>query len=196
MPDINTVYCNVNYILLGQILEKVTKKKTNDYLNEVIFQPLGMNYTLYPDDTGLPGALHGYGWNSATGKFEDKTVLNPALPGGSGAMISNIPDLRKYARALYTGELLTPVIQKERLYTNYFKGESKTVSYGEGIGKVGKFWGHNGTIMGFSSEMFYLPEKDAVIIISVNRLDENDKSCSSLLFAELTRLMFPEYVDW
>lgn len=196
MPDINTEYCNVNYIILEQILGKVTHKSTNEYLKEVIFNPLGMDKTFYPYDTGLPGELHGYGWNNITNEFEDKTILNPALPGGSGAIISNMTDLRKYARALYTGELLTPVIQKERLYTNYFKGDSKTVSYGEGIGKVGKFWGHNGTIMGFSTEMFYLPEKDAVIVISVNRLDENDKSCSGELFFALTKLMFPEYVDW
>lgn len=196
MPDINTVYCNVNYILLEQILGKVTLKNTNDYLNEVIFQPLGMSNTFYPYNTGLPGTLHGYGWNEAEKKFEDKTILNPALPGGAGAIISNMYDLKKYAKALYTGELLTPVIQKERLYTNYFKNESQTVSYGEGIGKVGKFWGHNGTIMGFSTEMFYLPEKDAVIIINVNRLDENDKSCSGDFFFEITKFMFPDYVDW
>ena len=196
MPDINTVYCNVNYILLEQILGKVTLKNTNDYLNEIIFQPLGISNTFYPYNTGLPGTLHGYGWNETEKKFEDKTTLNPALPGGAGAIISNMYDLKKYAKALYTGELLTPVIQKERLYTNYFKDESKIVSYGEGIGKVGKFWGHNGTIMGFSTEMFYLPEKDAVIIINVNRLDENDKSCSGDFFFELTKFMFPDYVDW
>ena len=196
IPDANTEYCNVNYILLEQILQKVTGKKTNDYLNEIIFQPLGMNNTFYPYDSELPGTLHGYGWNYNTKVFEDKTVLNPELPGGAGAIISNMADLRTYAKALYNGELLTPVIQKERLYTNRLKGLPEFVGYGEGIAKMGKFWGHNGTIMGFSSEMFYLPEKDAVIIINVNRLDEDDKSWTSELFAVLTKMMFPDHVDW
>ena len=196
VPDVNTQYCNVNYIFLEQILQKVTGKKTNDYLSEIIFEPLGMSNTFYPYDSNLPGTLHGYGWNHITKEFEDKTVLNPELPGGAGAIISNLADLRTYAKALYTGELLTPVIQKERLYTNRIKGLPDFVGYGEGIGRMGKFWGHNGTIMGFSSEMFYLPEKDAVIIINVNRLDENDKSCSSELFAAITRIMFPDHVDW
>lgn len=196
IPDANTEYCNVNYILLEQILQKVTGKKTNDYLNEIIFQPLGMNNTFYPYDSNLPGTLHGYGWNHSTKVFEDKTVLNPELPGGAGAIISNMADLRTYAKALYTGELLTQVIQKERLYTNRLKGLPEFVGYGEGIAKMGKFWGHNGTIMGFSSEMFYLPEKDAVIIINVNRLDEDDKSWSSELFVVLTKMMFPDHVEW
>lgn len=196
VPDVNTQYCNVNYIFLEQILQKVTGKNTNDYLSEVIFKPLGMSNTFYPYDSNLPGTLHGYGWNHSTKVFEDKTVLNPELPGGAGAIISNMADLRTYAKALYNGELLTPVIQKERLYTNRFKGLPEFVGYGEGIAKMGKFWGHNGTIMGFSSEMFYLPEKDAVIIINVNRLDEDDKSWSSELFAVLTKMMFPDHVEW
>ena len=196
VPDVNTQYCNVNYIFLEQILQKVTGKNTNDYLSELIFKPLGMSNTFYPYDSNLPGNLHGYGWNHVSKEFEDKTDLNPELPGGAGAIISNMADLKTYAKALYTGELLTPVIQKERLYTNRLKGLPDFVGYGEGIVRMGKFWGHTGTIMGFSSEMFYLPEKDAVIIINVNRLDENDKSCSSELFEAITRIMFPDHVDW
>ncbi len=45
--------------------------------------------------------------------------------------------------------------------------------------------------MGFSSDMWYLPEKDAVIVISVNRLDKDDQSKSSNLFFTLSRILFP-----
>lgn len=50
--------------------------------------------------------------------------------------------------------------------------------------------------MGFSSEMYYLPEKDAVIVIDVNRLDEDDRSHSSALFITLAKLLFPDNVQW
>jgi D-alanyl-D-alanine carboxypeptidase len=33
----------------------------------------------------------------------------------------------------------------------------------------GDFCGHNGTIFGFSSETFYLPAEDAVVVINANR---------------------------
>ncbi len=70
------------------------------------------------------------------------------------------------------------------------------MGYGEGIEKLGNSWGHNGTIFGFSSEMFYLPEEDAVILVNVNRLDVDDQSKSTDLFLAVSKTFFPEYVDW
>jgi len=61
---------------------------------------------------------------------------------------------------------------------------------------MGGFWGHNGTIFGFSSEMWYLPIKDSIILINVNRLDLDDRSKSASLFFAVTKILFPEYVKW
>ena len=44
--------------------------------------------------------------------------------------------------------------------------------------------------------MFYLPAKDAVIVINVNRLDLDDQSQSTKLFLLLTKALFPTYVNW
>ncbi len=54
------------------------------------------------------------------------------------------------------------------------------IGHGEGIFAVneGKKWGHVGTISGFSTEMWYMPEKDATLVISVNRSDEQMDSHS------------------
>lgn len=49
---------------------------------------------------------------------------------------------------------------------------------------------------GFSSEAFYLPEKDATIVICVNRNDENELSHADGLFFTLMNIAFPQYVDW
>lgn len=44
--------------------------------------------------------------------------------------------------------------------------------------------------------MFYLPDLDATIIINVNRLDEDDEGKSAALFGALTKIVFPDYVEW
>jgi D-alanyl-D-alanine carboxypeptidase len=57
---------------------------------------------------------------------------------------------------------------------------------------LGKLWGHGGTISGFSTDMWYMPEEDATIVISVNRSDETmDNRSNAVLLAVLTSL-FPE----
>jgi len=92
--------------------------------------------------------------------------------------------------------LLKPETQKNRLRCQSLQGQSDLVQYGEGIARLGKFFGHNGTIMGFSSEMWYLPEKDAVVVINVNRLDKDDQSKSTKLFFTISKIIFPTEVSW
>ncbi|OIP02448.1 MAG: hypothetical protein AUJ97_05900 [Bacteroidetes bacterium CG2_30_32_10] len=43
-PGVNYDYLSVNTLLLSQILEKATGKKTSDYLQEKIWKPLGMEW--------------------------------------------------------------------------------------------------------------------------------------------------------
>ena len=188
-PDRETVYCNTNYVLLGEIVRKVTGNDISVEIEERIFKPLNMKNSLYPDNNILPGKLHGYSWNPQTKSFDDMTRLNPLCAGAAGAVISNVYDLKTYAKAMYDSAKNTP-----RLKSYPFKGAPDWLRYGEGILKMGSFWGHNGTIFGFSSELWYLPEKDAVIVINVNRLDQNDESKSSKIFADITKILFSEYI--
>ena len=195
-PGQKTTYTNVNYSILEEIIRKVSGNDIGTQITAKIFEPLGMQNSLYPTDHNLPGDLRGYGWNAAREEFEDKTILNPAVPGGAGAIISTLSDLRTYATALCTGALLKPETHAAQLEGDPMDGEPAFIRYGEGIVLFGKFCGHNGTIFGFSSEMFYLPEEDAVIVVNVNRLDADDQSKSTELFLVITKILFPEYVDW
>ena len=111
-------------------------------------------------------------------------------------MVSTRDDLQTYVRALCTGTLLQPATQAERLAGQQIDGAPAFVKYGEGVLQLGPFCGHNGTIFGFSSEAFYLPSQDAVIVINVNRLDLDDQSRSTELFLRLTKTLFPKDVRW
>ena len=195
-PDQKTKYNNLDFVLLGEIVGKVSGNDLGVQISQGIFEPLGMENSLYATNDQLPGELRGYALNSETEEFEDKTVLNPAVPGAAGAIVSDISDMRTYSRALCTGDLLQPETQAARLEAEQMDGEPDFIQYGEGILQLGKFCGHNGTIFGFSSEMFYLLEEDAVILVNVNRLDVDDQSKSTDLFLAIAKTFFPEYVDW
>jgi D-alanyl-D-alanine carboxypeptidase len=195
-PNEKTEYNNLNFVFLQEIVGKVSPNDLGGQIAQRIFGPLGMENSLYPTSDQLPGELRGYSLNPETDEFDDTTVLDPAVPGGAGAIISDLSDLRTYSRALCTGELLEPETQATRLETRQMDGEPEFIRYGQGLLQLGKFCGHNGTIFGFSSEMFYLPEEDAVIVVSVNRLDVDDESKSEDLFLGISKTFFPEYVDW
>lgn len=194
----HTVYCNGNYTLLARVAEIVSGKRFADLVDEIILTPLKMTSTYYPEtnDFLLSGTNRGYSWESTLNAFADKTELNTSCANAAGAIISNMNDLHIYARALYQGTLLSAPTQQKRLETEVFEGSPSIVQYGEGILKLGEFYGHNGTIFGFSTEMFYLPAKDAVIVINVNRLDLDDHSKSGVLFMSISKLVFPDNVNW
>ena len=194
-PDQETKYTDTNYTILGAILEKVSGNDIATQISENILNPLGLQNTLYPTNDELPGNLRGYGLNPQSGEFEDKTILNPAPADGAGAMVSDISDLGVWARALYNGDLLSPETQQARLQTQQLAEGMAPARYGEGIleGTEG-VWGHGGTISGFSTEMYYIPEQDATIVISVNRSDETMDRHSGDVLAAVLKSLFPEYV--
>lgn len=192
-PDTETVYTNVNYVLLDRIIAKTAGKPTPEVLEELVFAPLGMAASELPTGPDLPGGLHGYSLEGKAG-FVDKTTLAPAAVGGAGAAISTLSDLVAFLPALCKGTLLGAAAQAERLTTAQLKGSPPEIRYGQGIGSVGPFCGHNGTIMGFSTEAWYLPTRSASLVISVNRLDADDRSQSTPIFAALAKILFPEEI--
>ena len=192
-PDQETEYSDTNYNILGAILKKVSGNDIATQLDQSIISPLGLENTHYPTDDELPGDLHGYGLEPKSGELEDKIILNPTPSDGAGAMISDMSDLAVWGRALYKGDLLTPKTQQARLEVQREEGASgRPQGYGEGIAKLGNLWGHGGTIAGFSTDMWYIPEEDATIVISVNRCDETYVNQSNYVLILVLKSFFPE----
>ena len=83
-PGDKVVYNNLNYVMLGDIIIKITGNTLQHEYYEHIFKPLGMNNTIYPTGNTLPGLHRGYSWNTQTKVFNDMTVLNPLIPNAAG----------------------------------------------------------------------------------------------------------------
>lgn len=195
-PNTETHYINVNAILLGRIVEKVTGNTLGAEITERIIKPLGLTHTTYATTSAMPGELRGYGWNPEIGQFEDKSEINPDLLAGSGAMISTLSDLDTFVRALCKGTLLKPETHAAQMQGATLAGAPEWAKYGETVALFGKFCGHTGAIFGSATDMFYLPELDASVITNVNRLDLNGGSNSTVLELALEKTLFPEYVAW
>jgi D-alanyl-D-alanine carboxypeptidase len=176
-PDTEGVYTDFNYDILAGIAQRVTGKDIGVLITENVIIPLKLRNTSYPTGTGIPGELRGYGWNPSTKRFDDKTLFNPPLAGAAGAVVSNISDLLAFSRILCRGDLLKPQTQRARMEGQPLVGTG--ADYGEGVALGHGVCGHSGTINGFSTDMYYIKKLDASLVISVNRLDRDNKSQST-----------------
>jgi D-alanyl-D-alanine carboxypeptidase len=183
-PGQRTVYTNVNYVILGEIVEKESGEDIGTYITRNLLKPLGMENTIYPANNDLPGELHGYSWDVYTGELKDTTNHNPIAGGAAGAMTSDVSDLKIWAEAVCTGKLLEPETHKARLRTHDW--------YGEGIVKMGSFCGHGGDLPGFNSAMWYLPHRDATIVININRTNPTGEPLADILARIIIEILFPK----
>lgn len=194
-PGEKCVYSNANFFLLAIIVEKVTRNRIAEEIEKRIIKPLGLTSTSYPVGPEMTGAYaHGYRDKPGGRGIEDITLVDPSLPGPSGAMISNLYDLKIWAYALAKGSLLSESTQKRRLEWNTM---ASVVQYGLGIMNWAGFYGHNGEILGYNNFTVYHPGKDVVIVVAANKAnDDGSQGAAQLLFLGVTKILYPDIVPW
>ncbi|MEU2234881.1 serine hydrolase domain-containing protein [Streptomyces vietnamensis] len=193
-PGAEFDYCNTNLILLGLVVEKVSGTPLHEFIQKNVIEPTGLRHTVFPTDAAFPSPhAHGYTVQTASGKLEDSTDWNPSWGWAAGAMISDLQDMRTWARVVATGTLLTPKTQAERLKT-YPSGIPGT-GYGLGIFDVQGWIGHNGSLPGYESLTIYLPEAKATLVVLLNTDVLHDNNEPSTLFGQaITRIVTPGHV--
>jgi D-alanyl-D-alanine carboxypeptidase len=168
-PGTSCAYSNTNYIALGMIVEQVTGNSLGDEIKNRIITPLDLASTEFPTGPDITGEYsHGYTDLNDPGRLSDITRIDMSWDWAAGAMISNLDDLEIWARAVGTGELISGDLQSQRLHFLDMPEFANMVSYGLGIMKIGPLIGHSGADPGYNSSMYYLPEKDAVIVVLFN----------------------------
>lgn len=192
-PDAKFDYCNTNLILLGLVVEKISGQTLADYITEEVVEPAGLKHTLFPTGAEFPTPhAQGYTDQTASGKTEDAADWNPSWGWAAGAMISDLTDMRQWAKVVATGELLTPATQAERLdVVPALPG----TGYGLGIFNVQGWIGHNGSLPGYQSLTVYDPQSKATLVVLLNTDIAAEGEEPSTLFGQaITKIVTPERV--
>ena len=112
-------YSDTNYMLLAIIAQKVTGAPFGKLLKRFIFDPLHLRNTSFPTHslTMPQPATSGYltAPQAAPTGYKVGPQESPSVGFGAGNMISTLGDLKIWARALGTGALLRPRMQRLRL---------------------------------------------------------------------------------
>lgn len=169
-PGTDFHYSNTNTILIGIIVEQITGKTLKTLINEIIIEPLDLINTDYYSQGVTFDGYHPKGYysgqydstNPEFGEFFDVSWAGPA-----GGTVSTVSELKEYVIAMVDGTFLSDELQQRRL-NELYPCSRPDMDYGLGILKYGTFYGHTGSIPGFTSLMFYSPEKNCTMIIWFN----------------------------
>lgn len=166
-PGTKWAYSNSGYFILGAVIEEITGKKYEEVLNENILLPLEMN------NSGMESSDQTYenfakGYQSLFGEYKPAKQIEMSIPYAAGSMYSNVEDMFKWDRALYTEKIL----KKESLDA-MFTAVMNNYGYGWHIGEqqIGdskkKAVMHSGGIFGFNSiEVRMIDDKHYIMILN------------------------------
>ncbi len=157
-------YSNSGYVLLGYLIEKISGKSYEDFLNENIFQKLKMFNSGY-DHTNTILQNRASGYTLGTDGLVNAAYIDMSLPLGGGCLYSTVEDMYLWDRALYTEKLVSKTTM-EKIFTP-FKEE---YAYGWNVSELYKHKriSHSGGIDGFASNISRYPDDDLCIIALSN----------------------------
>lgn len=187
MPGEKYAYNNSGYFLLGVIIERITGKKYEQALQEMILTPLGLTDTGYDwSKTVLPRRATGYTGKGAS--LANSPALDMQQPYAAGSLYSTVEDLFKWDQALYTEKLL-PEAAKQLMWTPF----KDNYAYGWSIGQPAEtaFGGHKriahgGGINGFSAMIVRMPEPKMTVVVLAN----NDTASASTVARDVIAIYY------
>ncbi|WP_324940378.1 serine hydrolase domain-containing protein [Phenylobacterium sp.] len=164
-------YSNTNYVILGRLVEKVSGKPLDAFLQEHIFRPLSMTSA-----EDVDGKLVGTG--DAEGY--SRRALGPPRPAqraaagwtvGCGELSMTASDLARWDMAMLDRRLMSPRAYDAQQTAGKLTDGSVT-GYGLGV-FVDETGGHrrirhNGDLAGYWSENRVYPDDKAAIVVMIN----------------------------
>lgn len=165
-------YSNSGYFLLGYIIEKVTGKTYEQYLQETILTPLKMVNTGF-DHSEVILKNRAAGYEKQGKNFVNSSFIDMSIPYAAGSLYSTVEDLYLWDQALYTTKLLSEK-SMESFFKPYIKAWGDFYSYGWFISEANngskdklKVTEHGGGINGFNTLISRVPA-DKILVVLLN----------------------------
>ncbi|MEU7142455.1 serine hydrolase domain-containing protein [Nocardia sp. NPDC046473] len=176
-PGTSTGYSNTDFLLAGELIQRVTGQPVGLEVTRRIILPLGLRDTYWPlfpleHVIRLP---HPRGYHDFDGTLVDITDIDPGWGLSDGAMVSTGADLDRFFMALLSGELLPPAqladMQRTVPSGDPLRGNDFGLGLFHRINACGlEVWSHGGAMNGFVVINAATPGR--AVTISMNQLPD------------------------
>lgn len=178
-------YSNYGYVVLGQIIERVSGKRYAEFLKEMIFDSLGMHDSLVVDERKQMVPRLALDYEKRNGQWQDVSYSPENHVYGEDNVISTVNDLYKWDQALYTERL----VRRSRLEMAFIPGRTNdgkeihtdilkrpnSYEFGWFIGSLGgdKDVEHSGGWAGYVTDILRIPSRQVTAIVLSNSSNED-----------------------
>jgi D-alanyl-D-alanine carboxypeptidase len=172
-PGSQASYSNTNYLVLAEILERVTGRRLTRLLRERIFTRLGLSATAYESGRRILRGDQIHGYDVSGTRPRDVSRYGLGGPWADGAIVSNARDLAVFFGALLRGRLVpAKLVAKMRTIVPGSHGE------GMGLYRLGSpcgrwFYGHTGGTPGYVTFAAGSVDGRRMFVVAVNGVDRH-----------------------
>lgn len=191
-PGSEFSYSNVNFHVIGRILENVSGYSLAQLLVERVFIPAGMSTAaLCPNTIGLPLPIFGYEGNEKVGYFKATNRIEWAGDAGIAASLEDMVSYEKYLdRSWQDSESLYSYTSRQQTFR-----DGTPASYGFGLGRsevAGKTAiSHAGALRGFRLERMHVPSERISIVVMLN-YEASAGTAAEYILKQMLRWQEPE----
>ena len=186
LPGVRMVYSDLGAIILGQIVERVSGERLDDYVVRHVFRPLGMTSTMYRPGAALlpriaPTEFDSWRQRHIRGEVHDENAFGLGGVSGHAGLFSTGHDLARFARMYLSGGTLDGVrvlspqtirqfttVQDSTLSNRALGWETPNGSNSAGTLMERPAFGHTG----FTGTSIWMdPSRDLFVILLTNRVN-------------------------
>lgn len=178
-PGTDYHYSDTGYSLLGKIIERVSGRRYDQFVQESLLAPVGLAGTTFPhlgDDRALPppsAAAYSYFRGVSYDVFDDPILNNMSSLVANGNILTTPFDLATWLRALFAGDVGLSAATLEMMTDVMPTGRGG--EYGLGMIRTpGLGFGHDGGRDGYASFVSHDPERDVTIALSARIQNADD----------------------
>ena len=173
-PGAEYMYSNMGFSLLADLVERVSGKPFSEFVNERIFQPLGMSLTHVHDDHQMVVPNRAYSYRRSPDGYRN-AVLSYANHGAT-SLFTTAEDLVTWLDNFRLGTIGGSSLLEEMTTRGVLNsGDTIAYAFGLSIGQYrgAKTIGHGGADAGFRSQVMWFPELETGIAVLSNLASGN-----------------------